>query len=274
MLTKGNRYEAASAEEKPHLLAEIAMRSFAGANTKGAREGWMDDFDPRKHLPVERLPFASTTFPDNRATTSYAIVDRKGLAVVCSHTMNRSFGTAAIVPGTGVFFAAPTESSHDVGLAPVLVMRDVGKTRLPKDEEQDWQLKTLTTDPLDYAEGRAPAYIRTEPVFLAAPSGGVDSISALVEVAAGVLLGGQSLSDALQAPRVHHGGLPDVVTVEEKIGSVQIGGLLEREQRVVAIETLGHVNAISCTEGVRLGPENCEVENEPRGFGFGLRTKE
>ena len=274
MLTKGNRYAAASAEEKPHLLAEIAMRSFAGANTKGSREGWMDDFDPQRHLPVERLPFAPIAFPDNRATTSYAIVDRKGLAVVCSHTMNRSFGTAAIVPGTGVFFAAPTENSHDVALAPVLVMRDIGKTRLPEDERQDWLLETLGADPLDYAEESAPAYIRTEPVFLAAPSGGVDSVSALVEVAAEVLLGGQHLSYALAAPRVHHGGLPDVVTVEEKIGSVQVGGLLEREQRVVAIETLGHVNAISCAEGVRLGPENCEVENEPRGFGFGLRTKE
>jgi len=276
MLTKGNRYKLTSAEERPHLLAEISMRSFAGANSRDTRENWMDDFDPKKHLPVGRLPFTPTTFPDNRATTSYAIVDRKGLAVACSHTMNRSFGTAAIVPGMGVFFAAPTETSHDAVLAPVLVMRDVGKTRLPEDGGQDWQLKTLNlkTDPLDYGAESTPSYIHTEPVFLAAPSGGVDSISALVGVAAEVLLGGQRLSDALAAPRVHHSGIPDVVTVEKNIGSVQVGSLLEREQRVVVIEALGHVNAISCAKGVRLGPENCEVKNEPRGFGFGLRTKE
>ncbi|MCE2510699.1 MAG: gamma-glutamyltransferase, partial [Alphaproteobacteria bacterium] len=151
MLTREDRYKSASAEEKAHLFAEIAMRAFAGANTKGNRQGWMDDFDPQKHTPVEQLSFAPVAFPDNQATTSYAIVDRKGLAITCSHTMNRPFGTAAIVPGTGIFFAAPTESGHDVALAPVLVMRDVGKTRLSeKKEPQEFALlETQGADPLD-----------------------------------------------------------------------------------------------------------------------------
>ena len=136
MLTQDDRYRSASPEERPHLLAEVAMRAFAGANAKGDRKNWMDDFDPEKHLPVERLAFSATGFPDSRATTSYAIVDRKGLAVACSHTMNRPFGTAAIVPGTGIFFAAPPENGHDVSLAPVLVMRDVGVQRRNGASEQ------------------------------------------------------------------------------------------------------------------------------------------
>jgi len=267
MLIQDARYQTASAEERPHLLAEISMRAFAGANTKGDREGWMADYDPKSHVPVERLPFAPTAFPDNPATTSYAVVDRKGLSVICSHTMYRPFGTGAVVPGVGIFFSGPMAPDNDIALAPLLVMRDIGNARLPeRGGKETGFLEMKGTDPLDYAEGAVQPYINMDPVFLAGPSGGAASVTALAKVAAEVLLLGQPLVDAMAAPRIHHGGLPDVVSVEEKPGSEQIQGLLERDHRAKAVEQLGHINAISCTQGVRLGPENCEVVNDLRSF--------
>ncbi len=274
MLTQDQRYQTASADERPHLLAEISMRAFAGVNKKGGREGWMEDFDPQGHLPVERLPFAPVALPEDPATTSYAVVDRKGLAVICSHTMYRPFGTGAVVPGTGIFFAGPMAPANDIGLAPMLVMRDVGKKKVPKSGESAGFLDTETADPLDYAEGAAQPFIRVDPVFLGAPSGGAASVAALAEVAAEVLLGEQSLADALAAPRLYHGGLPDVVFVEETLGAERIQGLLELKHQAKPVAELGRVNAIACAQGVRLGPENCEAENDPRGFGYGLGTKE
>ncbi len=267
MLIQDERYQAASAEERPHLLAEISMRAFAGANTKGDREGWMADYDPQRHVPVEQLPFVPTVFPDNPATTSYAVVDRKGLAVICSHTMYRPFGTGAVVPGVGVFFSGPMAPANDIALAPLLVMRDVGKARLPeRGGKESGFLEMKRADPLDYAEGAVQPYINMDPIFLAGPSGGAASVTALAEVAAEVLLLGEPLVDAMAAPRIHHGGLPDIVLVEEKPGSEQIQGLLERDHRAKTVGQLGHVNAISCMKGVRLGPENCETATDLRGF--------
>lgn len=273
MLTQGDRYRKASTDDIPHLLAEVGMRAFAGADAKGGREDWMADYDPRSHLPVERLPFAPISYPDETATTGYVVVDRKGLAVLCAHTMNRPFGTGRAIPGTGILFAAPMAAGSDIALAPVLVMRHIGRTRLSEpDAKETGLLKMRKTDPLDYTEGTAPSYTETEPIFLAVPSGGAPSISALVQVAAETLLGGRSLAEALTAARVHHAGLPDAVAVEEKLSSEGQGGLLERNHRTKVVEALGRVNAVACREGVRLGPENCEIENEPRGSGAGLGT--
>ena len=61
--------------------------------------------DPQALLAsAKTLPAAS--LPALPASTSFAVVDRKGNAVVCALTMNNLFGTGRVAAGTGILLAA------------------------------------------------------------------------------------------------------------------------------------------------------------------------
>jgi len=60
--------------------------------------------DPRALL-VEEAP-GDALWPVLPASTSLVVLDREGMAVACSFTMNNLFGTGRVVPGTGVLLAA------------------------------------------------------------------------------------------------------------------------------------------------------------------------
>ena len=51
------------------------------------------------------------TLPNLPASTSFAVLDRHGNAVVCALTMDNLFGTGRIAPGTGMVLAAAPSTS-------------------------------------------------------------------------------------------------------------------------------------------------------------------
>ena len=60
--------------------------------------------DPRALLAANNLPAAA--MPVLPASTTFATLDRKGMAVVCALTMNNLFGTGRVAAGTGMLLAA------------------------------------------------------------------------------------------------------------------------------------------------------------------------
>ena len=61
------------------------------------------------------------------AGTGFAVVDARGLAVVCGLTMNAPFGSGRLAAGTGIPIAAPRpEGAVDPALSPFLVTHESG----------------------------------------------------------------------------------------------------------------------------------------------------
>lgn len=247
LLAEDDRYLDAPAGERAHLIAEVSKRAFAD------RQNWIDGknspaFDPdrlqssmasysaERATAPERLSPAPQRRLENPAATSFVTIDRRGLTVSCAVTMNNLFGTGRVVPGTGIMLAASPAASRNAAtsLSPIVLVNH-----------------------------------NTSQLFFAAGSvGGAAAPSALASVMRAALLDENSLREALDAPRIHHGGVPDIVLTEPDIAAEKRAGLDQRGHQVAQIPEIGRVNALHCPGGVPRSPETCTFESDRRGFGL------
>lgn len=247
-------YGAADADERPHLFVEAAARAFAD------RAAWLttndavpDDlevvldedrqkriwasYDPSQHTPGFTLRQPAGQRPENADGASFVVGDRWGNAVACSLTMNGLFGSGRVPPGTGILLAARPEGDDDGTRSPSLAI-------------------------LAQAKG-GDAHMAV------AASGGAASPTALVAVMLDILIDERPLDLAVAAPRLHHGGVPDVVLYEPKMAPTVLDGLRERGHVLRPAEALGRINAFYCVEGLRDSEAGCAARTDPRGWGLG-----
>jgi gamma-glutamyltranspeptidase/glutathione hydrolase len=251
MLGLDDRYKQTPEDERGHLFAEVSMRAFADrgrwldadgesdtpakeiASESRARE-LMASFDPERHVPADELAPPPVAFPENPAAASFVVVDREGSAVACVFTMNNLFGLGRTARGAGIVLAtAPAKGSGITALLPMLM--------------------------IDHGGG--------EFQFAAAASGGAAAPTALTTVAVEALLEKEDLGDAIEAKRLHHSGLPDMVLYEAGESEEQIRALTSRGHEVFEIGNLGLVNAVYCPKGLPRGASSCEARADPRGSG-------
>ncbi len=254
VLAEQKLYDKASAEERPHLLAETAMRAFAerarwmtpeGESSvsvidllgPGGTKRMMTGYTPSRHAKAESLSPAPADFPENPAAAGFAVADRNGQSVVCASTMNNLFGTGRVIPGIGALMAAvPGRAGRGpYQLGPMLVI----------------------------------AHNVHEFRFAAVASGGQAAPTSLMNVAAKALIEERPLVESVAAARIHHPGQPDTVFVEKTDSPARLETLAQRGYDVAEVESIGRVVAIHCPKGLPPNPETCQVAADPRGFGFG-----
>ncbi|MDP6787597.1 MAG: gamma-glutamyltransferase [Rhodospirillales bacterium] len=253
LLTRDDGYDDSGDDERPHLFVEAALRAFAD------RGQWMNDdgtsrvvpgdlisearldalmatYRSDRHVPAAQLNPAPVPRLENPAATSFVVLDRHGSAVACALTMNNLFGNGRVAPGTGILLAMPPGQGGrgPVSLGPMIVVNE---------------------------------HVN-EFYFAAAATGGVAAPTALMGVAAAALVGKKSLEGAIQAPRLHHGGAPDLVYFEQGYDRDRLAALTGRGHRIGATKILGRVNAAFCSAGLPPNPETCTVRTDQRGFGL------
>ena len=253
LLTRDDGYDDSDIDERSHLFVEAALRAFAdrgrwmnddgssrvvpGDLTSKARlNALMATFRSDRHVPAAQLDPAPVQRLENPAATSFVVLDRHGSAVTCALTMNNLFGNGRVAPGTGIVMAMPPGQGGrgPISLGPMIVVN-----------------KHVN-----------------EFYFAAAATGGVAAPTALLNVAAKTLVGEISLEDAVQAPRLHHSGAPDLIYFEQGFDRDRLGALTGLGHRIGATNTLGRVNAAFCSGGLPPKPETCTVKTDPRGFGL------
>jgi len=253
MLDNGDRFEDASQEERPHLLAEASLRAFSererwaydqGLIGIGAEElvadyhidELMDSYRPDLHVPPQQLGLTVKPLVENPSAASMVAVDRSGSAAACAVTLNSLFGTGRVAPGTGIVLASlPGQGGRGAtGLGPMLVVND-----------------------------NVPQFR-----FAAAASGGAAAPVAMVQVAAETLLAGIPLRQAMTTKRLLGGGDPDVVYFEQLLPGTDLQNLSRRGHQLIQILSAGRVNAISCPGTIPDEPETCVSATDPRGFGL------
>lgn len=253
MLDRGDRFEDAAPEERPHLMAEASLRAFSERERWAYDQGLigigadelvgdyhidelMDGYRPDLHVPPAQLGLTVKPLVENPSAASMVAVDRSGSAAACAVTLNSLFGTGRIAPGTGIVLASmPGQGGRGAtGLGPMLVVND-----------------------------HTPQFR-----FAAAASGGAAAPVAMVQVAAETLLAGVPLGEAMATKRVLGGGDPDVVYFEQLLPATDLQNLSRRGHQLVQILSAGKVNAISCPGTIPERPETCAAATDPRGFGL------
>jgi gamma-glutamyltranspeptidase/glutathione hydrolase len=255
LLDQRGRFDGANPVDRLHVLAEAGLRAFAD------RARWMADdlsakeqpstlvssaaldrlannFDWRKHTPPTTFSPPPVSRPENPSATSFVTLGRDGSAVACGLTMNNNFGIGRIAQGTGIVLSAVpnTQGRGPMALGPMLAVNPFTKQFF----------------------------------FGAGASGGVAAPTALVNVAARILLAEQPVDAAIQAKRVHHGGAPDITYYEPGIPRDDVMALSQRGHNVAATPVLGIVNVVHCGDGMPRRPGTCVAMADPRGNGMAL----
>ena len=183
--------------------------------------GLMKNFDPKKATPSAGLmpgrpagmgPAAAgktsalpgpMMFAESTETTHFSIVDADGNAVANTFTLNGGFGSAVTIPGTGV---------------------------LMNNEMDDFTSKPGTPNAFRLIQGEAnaiapgkrplssmsPTFVfKDKKIFLVTGApGGSTIINAVFQVITNVIDFNLPVSLAVDAPRIHHQWMPDVVNFD------------------------------------------------------------
>lgn len=198
-----------------HLFVEAARRAqverrygvidpdaLSPAETAQRRARWLNPdswlgpapIDPEHATPSANLrppPGEPATEPEH--TTHFSVVDAEGMVVSCTTTLSGSYGAKLVLPGTGVVLNNSVASFSANGDNQPLGGRRTVSSMAP----------TLVL------EGDAPVLVLGTP-------GGDTIPNTIVQVLRHIVDHGESLSAAVDAPRVHHGFLPDLLRYEPR----------------------------------------------------------
>jgi gamma-glutamyltranspeptidase/glutathione hydrolase len=84
-----------------------------------------------------------------------------------------------------------------------------------------------------------------------------------------VLVDERSFEEAIAAPRLHHGGAPDLVLHEATVPATVLDALRARGHALAEVPALGRVSGFYCVEGVSDSEYGCAAGSDPRGWGLG-----
>jgi gamma-glutamyltranspeptidase / glutathione hydrolase len=252
MLVRDNRFDKAPPTDRDALLVSAAGRAFAdrqrwatgsAADLQSLVSSARVDalLGGNNNRVPSRAVAARQPAMENPAAATFVAIDGQGTAVACAVTLNSLFGTGRVAGDTGIVLASsPGQGGRGAAmLGPMVVVKPSGR----------------------------------EFVFAGAAAGGVAAPTALVDVAARVLLAGEPLGAATEAPRMHGGSDPEFVYVEPEASRRSVQTLVGLGYEAVPAERLGRVNAIACPAGLQSSPETCAAATDPRGFGLAASTE-
>jgi gamma-glutamyltranspeptidase/glutathione hydrolase len=232
--------------EYTHLLAEAMKLAFAD------RAFWLGDPD---FVPVPRglvdksyaqslaakialgraSPVTGPGAPPDAAenvfqkhTTHVAAADAEGNWVAMTQTINTTYGSKVIVPGTGVVL---NNQMDDFAIAP----------------GQPNSFGLLGAEANAIAPGKRPLSSMSptivldggQPIMTVGAAGGPTIITQVVQALVRRLDLGLSLADALAQPRIHHQWFPDAVRIESSLDPALQQALTSRGHKLTPVTNMG-----------------------------------
>jgi gamma-glutamyltranspeptidase/glutathione hydrolase len=186
-------------------------------------------------------------------TTHFSTADAEGNWVACTATINTSFGSKVVVPGTGVVL---NNQMDDFSIQP-------GVTNY---------FGLVGAEANAVAPGKRPLSSMSptivlkddKPILSVGAAGGPTIISQTLLAIIYVIDFGMPIDIALAQPRFHQQWKPDELKIERAVGEEVIRQLRERGHEVVPVDLLGVAQAVGF-DGVRNGFAGAA---DPRGEGM------
>jgi len=142
-------------------------------------------------------------FGESHETTHYSIIDNDGNAVAVTYTLNGSFGAGVVAGGTGILLNNEMDDFTAKPGVPNLygLIQGAANAIEPKKAPLSSMSPTIISK-----DGK--------PFMVIGSPGGSRIITITLEAILNVIDHGMDIQEAIDAPRIHHQWLPDVVTVE------------------------------------------------------------
>lgn len=238
--------------ERNHLIAEVMKRAFAD------RAHWLGDPDfapvPKGLIDTDYLeklaksidravaapsiehgvPPNSDTQLFDRHTTHIATADADGNWVAITTTLNTSFGSKVVVPGTGVILNNQMDdfsAKPGTGNAYRLVGAEANSIA-PGKRPLSSMSPTIVT-----REG--------QPVVTLGAAGGPTIISQVVQTLIRYLALGQPIDEAVAGQRVHHQWMPNLLFIEPSFSEETRVGLQSKGHDLKVLGSFGGTQAIA-----------------------------
>jgi gamma-glutamyltranspeptidase/glutathione hydrolase len=162
------------------------------------------------------------------STTHYSVVDAEGNAVSCTTTLNDSYGSAVTVAGAGFLL---NDEMDDFATAPGKpnmygLVQGEANAIAPGKRMLSAMTPSIVVDSLNRL------------FMVVGTPGGPRIITMVYHVISNVIDHHMSLADAVNAPRMHHQGLPDTMRIEG--GGLPESTLDSLRARGHAVESHGH----------------------------------
>ena len=159
-------------------------------------------------LPIDKYG-AQWNAVEDHGTTHISVLDASGNAVAMTSTINTLFGSKVVSPSTGILlnnqmddFSVPGEANH-YGLEPSAA-NFIAPRKKPLSSMSPTIVLDKTFDP-------------PKVVAVAGASGGPRIITAVAQVLLNLLSRDMSPLDSIDAPRIHHQLLPNVLFAEDQV---------------------------------------------------------
>ena len=177
--------------------------------------------------PGDPYPFES---PD---TTHFSVMDAYGNAVSNTYTLNFSYGSGKMIPGTGMLinnemddFSSKPGTPNGYGLLGSEANAIEGNKR---------PLSSMTPTII---------FKDNEPYMVFGSPGGSRIITTVLQVALNVMDHDMNIAQAVHSPRMHHQWLPEVLMIEKGFGSDTEKLLEQKGYRLYPSSTMGSIQAI------------------------------
>lgn len=240
-----------------HFLAEAMRRVFADRSGVIGDElldpahiaRLRDSVDPDRATPSAELGQAGSIVHEPSCTTHLSVLDREGNAVALTFTLNGRYGSGVTVPGLGFLlnnnmdnFAVRPGMPNQYG-----VVEGEANAIAPRKRPISSMAPTIVC-----RDGRTEAVLGTP--------GGPTIPTAVAQVLLYLIEFGWNPQDAVNAPRIHHQWLPDVLYLERGFAPEVTRGLESRGHRLEYKASLSDSNAIVWRDGWLQGAADCRRE--------------
>lgn len=187
-----------------------------------------------------------------RHTTHIAAADTAGNWVAITTTVNTTFGSKVVIPGTGVVM---NNQMDDFSLQPG-VPNAFGLVGAAANAVEPGKRPLSSMSPTIVLQGDA---MTGRPVLTLGAAGGPTIITAVVQVIVNRLDFGMSIEQSLAEPRLHHQWRPDLLVVERAMPP----------ETVARLEALGHRverrNTMAVAQAVAVAADgNVTAAHDPR----------
>ena len=232
-----------------HILAEVMKRAYAD------RSKYLGDSDfykvpssltskkyaisLNKDISLDKVTPSEDVSPgdpypyESPDTTHFSVMDSYGNAVSNTYTLNFSYGSGMMIPGTGMLinnemddFSSKPGTPNGYGLLGSEANAIEGNKR---------PLSSMT--PTIIFKDQKPYMVFGSP-------GGSRIITTVLQVALNVMEHEMNIAQAVHSPRMHHQWLPEVLMIEQGFGSDTIKLLESKGYRLYPSSTMGSVQAI------------------------------
>ena len=235
--------------ESIHILAEVMKRAYADRSkylgdtdfykvpssltSKDYAKSLNAFISKDKITPSDEIS-AGNPFPyESPDTTHFSVMDSFGNAVSNTYTLNFSYGSGMMIPGTGMLinnemddFSSKPGTPNGYGLLGSEANAIEGNKR---------QLSSMTPTII---------FKNDEPYMVFGSPGGSRIITTVLQVALNVMDHDMNIAQAVHSPRIHHQWLPEILMIESGFGPDTERLLTEKGYKLYPSSTMGSVKAI------------------------------